>query len=45
MTAVQASASTGAVGYVIKACLSTDLVPAILGAMQGRTFVLSFTPR
>jgi DNA-binding NarL/FixJ family response regulator len=42
---VAAAFSAGAVGYVTKTCLSTDLVPAILGAMQGRTFVSSFTPR
>ena len=42
---VAAAFSAGAVGYVTKACLSTDLVPAILGAMQGHTFVSRFTPR
>ena len=42
---VAAALSAGALGYVTKARLSTDLVPAILGAMQGRTFVSNFTPR
>jgi len=42
---VDAAFSAGAVGYVTKARLSTDLVPAILEAMQGRTFVSKFTPR
>jgi DNA-binding NarL/FixJ family response regulator len=41
---VAAAFSAGAVGYVIKACLSTDLVPAILEAMQGHTFVSRFGP-
>jgi len=42
---VDAAFSAGAVGYVTKARLSTDLVPAILEAMQGHTFVSKFTPR
>ena len=42
---VDAAFSAGAVGYVTEARLSTDLVPAILEAMQGRTFVSKFTPR
>jgi DNA-binding NarL/FixJ family response regulator len=42
---VDAAFSAGAYGYVTKARLSTDLVPAILEAMQGRTFVSKFTPR
>jgi DNA-binding NarL/FixJ family response regulator len=41
---VTAAFGAGAVGYVIKACLSTDLVPAILEAMQGHTFVSRFGP-
>ncbi len=39
---VAAAFSAGAVGYVTKARLSTDLVPAILEAMQGHTFVSRF---
>jgi len=42
---VDAAFSAGACGYVTKARLSTDLVPAILEAMQGRTFVSAFTAR
>jgi len=42
---VAAAFSAGALGYVTKARLSADLVPAILEAMQGRTFVSKFTPR
>jgi DNA-binding NarL/FixJ family response regulator len=42
---VAAALSAGAVGYVTKARLSTDLVPAILEAMQGHTFVSRFTRR
>ena len=38
-----AAFSVGAVGYVTKARLSTDLVPAILEAMQGHTFVSRFS--
>jgi DNA-binding NarL/FixJ family response regulator len=40
---VAAAFSYGAVGYVTKARLCTDLVPAILEAMQGHTFVSRFT--
>ncbi len=36
---VAAALSVGASGYVTKARLSTDLVPAIRAALQGRTFV------
>ena len=42
---VDAAFSAGASGYVTKARLSTDLVPAIQEVMQGRTFVSTFTPR
>jgi CheY-like chemotaxis protein len=41
---VAAAFSYGAIGYVTKARLSTDLVPAIVEAMQGHTFVSRFTP-
>jgi DNA-binding NarL/FixJ family response regulator len=41
---VAAALSAGALGYVIKARLSTDLVPAILETMQGHTFVSRFGP-
>jgi DNA-binding NarL/FixJ family response regulator len=40
---VAAALSAGALGYVTKARLSTDLIPAILEAMQGHTFVSRFT--
>ncbi|MGB8889227.1 MAG: response regulator transcription factor [Candidatus Korobacteraceae bacterium] len=36
---VAAALSVGGSGYVTKARLSTDLVPAIRAALQGRTFV------
>lgn len=36
---VAAALSLGASGYVTKGRLSTDLVPAIHAALQGRTFV------
>lgn len=42
---VAAALAAGAFGYVSKARLSTDLVPAILEAMQGHTFVSRFTTR
>jgi len=41
---VTAALGAGAVGYVTKACLATDLIPAILEAMQGHTFVSRFSP-
>ena len=41
---VAAAFSVGALGYVTKDRLSTDLVPAILEAMQGHTFVSRFGP-
>ena len=41
---VAAAFSYGAVGYVTKGQLSNDLVPAILEAMQGHTFVSRFSP-
>lgn len=42
---VAAALSAGALGYVIKAHLSTDLIPAIVEAMQGHTFVSRFSSR
>jgi DNA-binding NarL/FixJ family response regulator len=36
---VEAAMSAGALGYVLKALLATDLVPAIWKAIEGRTFV------
>jgi DNA-binding NarL/FixJ family response regulator len=38
---VEAAMSAGALGYVFKALLATDLVPAIWRAIEGRTFVSS----
>ncbi len=36
---VEAAMSAGALGYVLKQCMATDLVPAIWKAMEGRTFI------
>ena len=36
---VEAAMSVGALGYVLKPCLATDLVPAIWKALEGNTFV------
>ena len=36
---VEAALSAGALGYVLKPSLATDLVPAIWAAMQGYTFI------
>jgi len=36
---VTAAFSVGAVGYVVKPCLSNDLIPAIREALEGRIFV------
>lgn len=36
---VEAALSAGALGYVLKASLATDLVPAIWAAIQGHTFI------
>jgi len=36
---VEAALSAGALGYVLKPSLATDLVPAIWAVMQGRTFI------
>ena len=38
---VEAAMSAGALGYVVKSCLATDLVPALWQALAGRTFVSS----
>lgn len=31
--------SIGALGYVLKACLATDLIPAIRNAIEGRVYI------
>ena len=36
---VEAALSAGALGYVLKPCLATDLVPAIWTVLQGNVFV------
>jgi DNA-binding NarL/FixJ family response regulator len=36
---VEAALSVGALGYVLKPCLATDLVPAIWTVLQGNIFV------
>ena len=36
---VEAALSAGALGYVLKPCMATDLVPAIWTALSGNTFV------
>jgi len=36
---VKAAMSVGALGYVLKLCLATDLVPAIWKALEGNAFV------
>jgi DNA-binding NarL/FixJ family response regulator len=41
---VAAAFTAGALGYVTKARLSTDLGPAILEVMQGRAFISKFGP-
>ena len=40
-----AALSAGAIGYVTKARLDTDLIPAILSAMQGHAFISKSTTR
>ena len=42
---VAAAFAAGGIGYVVKARLATDLVPAILEAMRGHSFVSSFVVR
>ena len=41
---LDAAFSAGASGYVNKACLSTDLIPAIHEAMLGRIFISASLP-
>lgn len=36
---VEAAMSAGALGYVLKPCLASDLVPAIWAVLEGNTFV------
>ena len=36
---VEAALAAGALGYVVKPSLATDLVPAIWAAMEGNTFI------
>jgi DNA-binding NarL/FixJ family response regulator len=36
---VEAALSAGALGYVLKPSLATDLIPAIWAVMQGHTFI------
>jgi NarL family two-component system response regulator LiaR len=36
---VEAAFSAGALAYVLKPCLATDLIPAIQAALEGNTFV------
>ena len=36
---VEAAVSAGALGYVLKSYLATDLVPALRNALEGNTFV------
>jgi DNA-binding NarL/FixJ family response regulator len=36
---VEAGMSVGALGYVVKSCLATDLVPALWRALAGKTFI------
>jgi DNA-binding NarL/FixJ family response regulator len=35
----EAAMSVGALGYVLKACLATDLIPAIRSALEGRVYI------
>ncbi len=42
---VAAAFAAGGIGYVVKARLATDLVPAILEAIRGHSFVSSFAVR
>ena len=39
---VEAAWSVGALGYVVKSRIATDLLPAIREALQGRRFISSF---
>jgi len=38
---IEAAWETGALGYVIKGALATDLLPAVRAALEGRRFVSS----
>lgn len=42
---VEAAFSTGALGYVLKSRLTTDLIPAIKQALQGHKFISPFPAR
>lgn len=42
---VEAAFSTGALGYVLKSRLTSDLIPAIEHALDGRKFISSFPAR
>ncbi|HET6177218.1 MAG TPA: response regulator transcription factor [Candidatus Sulfotelmatobacter sp.] len=35
----RAAMSSGALGYVLKGCLATDLIPAIRNAIEGRVYI------
>jgi DNA-binding NarL/FixJ family response regulator len=39
---VDAASSVGALGYVVKSRIATDLLPAIREVLQGRRFISSF---
>jgi DNA-binding NarL/FixJ family response regulator len=41
---VETAMSVGALGYVLKQCMATDLVPAIWKALEGRTFISPSVP-
>ena len=41
---VRAALETGALGYVVKSRMSTELVPAVRAALAGRTFVSAVRP-
>jgi DNA-binding NarL/FixJ family response regulator len=41
---VSACFAVGALGYVVKIHVGTDLIPAINEALVGRTFVSAFSP-
>ena len=39
---IEAAWSIGALGYVLKSCIATDLLPAVQEVLQGRRFISSF---
>ena len=39
---VEAAWSVGALGYVLKSRIATDLLPAVQEVLQGRRFISSF---